>query len=226
MIDPGAAQAIIKQLNRWYRKRAKPRGAVDYFHRGTWMSYTATYRIVNSCVAGLLLAAAAALYFVPGILDHQSTLMTLLLKLGWGGIVAFAILTLMQSYGEYAVVTDDGIIKFGLFGRQSRMSWKDIRQFQIKPDSNEVIFRDDTKRKLKLSLSYDGWHDFLETAARRLEAHLYRQFYYTLVSIDAKKQVPLSPLQSRWARWFSKEIRFGRSKTTSSADKALAETAE
>jgi hypothetical protein len=225
MIDPGAAQALIKQLNRWYRKRAKPRGIVDHFHRGTRMSYTTTFRAVNSCIAGLLLAFAAALYFVPGILEQQSTLMILLLKLGWGGIVALALGILIQTFGEYAVVTDDGIIKFGFFGRETRMDWKDIRQFHIKPDSNDVIFRDYAKRKLKLSLSYDGWRDFIETAARRLEPALYHLFYYAFVDIDAKKPVALSALQSRWARWFSQPIRFGRTKseTTTSRDLKRAE---
>src|ERR1043166_2273228 len=211
MIDPGAAQALIKQLNRWYRKRAKPRGTVDHFHRGMRMTYTATFRAVNSCVAGLLLAIAAVLYFVPGILDNQSTLMLLLLKLSWGGLIGLAILILMQTYGDYVVVTDDALIKSSLFGRETRMDWKDIRHFRIKPDSNDVIFRDHAKRKLKLSLSYDGLHDFLEIAARRLDPHLYYQFYYAFVNIDAKPP-PLSASQSPWVRWFSKEIRFGRRK--------------
>jgi hypothetical protein len=219
MIDPGAAQALIKQLNRWYRKRAKPRGAIDHFHRGMRMSYTTTFRAVNSSVAGWLLSAAAALYFVPGIMERQSTLMILFLKLGWGGIVALAILMLMQTYGEYAVVTDDGVIKYSLFGRQSRMDWKDIRQFQIKPDSNDVIFRDYAKRKLKLSLSYDGWQDFLETAGRRLDPALYHLFYYTFLNIDARKPVALSASQSRLARWLSQPIRFSRTRTETRTDK-------
>ena len=212
MVDPGAVQALIKQLNRWYRKRAKPRGTVDHFHRGMRMTYTATSRAVNSGVAALFLAIAAVLYFVPGILEHQSTLMVLLLKLGWAGIIALAILILMQAYGEYAVVTEDGIIKSGMFGRETRMEWKDIRHFRIKSDSNDVVLRDHAKRKVKLSLSYDGWHDFLEIAARRLDPNLYYQFYYVFVNIDVKKTVSLSASQSRWARWFSQEIRFGKRK--------------
>src|SRR2546427_41201 len=148
MVDPGAAQAIVKQLNRWYRKRAKPHGVIDHFHRGTRMRYTATYRGVTSCTSGLLLSIAAALYLVPGVLENQSTLMIFVVKLGWGGIVAVALFMLMQAFGEYAVITQDGLIKSGLLGRETRMGWNEIVRFQIKPDSNEVIFRNNAKRKL------------------------------------------------------------------------------
>src|SRR5262245_59340182 len=105
MIDPGAAQAIVRQLNRWYRKRAKPRGAIDHFHRGIRMSYTASYRGVIGCMSSFLLAIAAALYFVPWVTEDKSPLVALLLKLGWSGIVAVALFMLMQAFRECAIIT-------------------------------------------------------------------------------------------------------------------------
>jgi hypothetical protein len=45
MVDVGLTQVIVRQLNRWQRKHANPRGAADHFHRGTRMSYTTVSRI-------------------------------------------------------------------------------------------------------------------------------------------------------------------------------------
>ncbi len=186
MVDPGAAQAIVKQLNRWYRKQAKPRGTIDHFHRGTRMSYTAAYRGVVSVVCGLFLCVAAAFYFVPGITTGESPLVVLLLKLGCGGMVAFAIFMLLRAFRECTVITDDGLIKCNLFGRETLVSWKDIVRVQIKPDDNKVIFRTNTKAKLTMSLSCDGWLDFTDMAAKHLNPAVFGQFRYALASIDPK----------------------------------------
>ena len=178
------------------------------------MSYTTTYRAVNSCASGLLLSIAAMLYLVPGVLDGHSPLMIFLLKLGWGGIVAVALLMPVQAFSEHTVITDDGLIKAGLFGSETRMAWNEIYRFQVKPDSNEVIFRDNGKRKLKMSLAYDGWQDFLDVAAKRLNPALYWQFRYTVANLDAKKKVSSASKKLHWPKWFS----FGRSKRVTSGE--------
>ncbi len=203
MVDPGIAQAIVRQLNRWYRKRAKPRGTIDHFHRGTRMSYTATYRGVTSVMSGFLLCIAALLYFVPGVMAGKSTLLVVLLKLGWGGIVAVAVFMLLQAFREHAVIADDGLLKSDLFGRETRLGWEDIFSFHIKPDDNRVIFRNNAKVKLTLSLAYDGWQDFSDLAARHMKPELFWQFHYTLAGIDARHPVSRSSGKARRARWFS-----------------------
>ena len=80
-----------------------------------------------------------------------------------------------------------------------------MSRFQIKTDDNDVIFRNDAKAKMKLSLSYDGWQDFLDVAARRMEPALYAQFRYTFASVHDASPKPLSKKKG-WAGWFS----FGR----------------
>lgn len=202
MVDPGAAQAVIRQLNRWYRKRAKPRGGVDHFYRGTRMSYTATYRVVMGCMASFLFLVAALCFFVPSVTEGKSPLMVLFLKLGSVGMMVLALFVLLRAAREYVVVTDDGLIKSNALGRKTRMSWDEMSQFQIKTDDNDVIFRTDAKAKMKLSLSYDGWQDFLDVAARRMEPALYAQFRYTFASFHEASPKALSKKKA-WAGWFS-----------------------
>jgi hypothetical protein len=181
MVDPGAAHAIVKLLNRWYRKWAKPHGAIDHFHRGTRMSYTIVYRVVHVAMSVFLLSVAALLYLVPAVMEGQSRVMVLLVKLGWVGIVCLAVLVLMQAVRECTIITDDGLIKVNLLGRETRMAWRDISDFTMKPDDNKVIFRSREKTKLTMSLAYDGWHDFLATTSSRLDPALYAQIHYTLL---------------------------------------------
>src|SRR5262249_12531498 len=88
-----------------------------------------------------LLSIAALLYLVPGVMDGHSRLVVLLVKIGWAGIVCVAILLPMQSLRECVIITDDGLVKLNLLGRETRMAWRDISDFQIKPDDNKVILR-------------------------------------------------------------------------------------
>ena len=203
MVDPGVAQAIVKQLNRWYRKRAKPHGTLDLYHRGTRMRYTAACRSVNAFESSFLLSVATVLYFVPSVTEGKSSMVVLLLKLGWGALVALAVFMILQVFREYVVINDDGLLKSDLFGRETRMAWKDIFTYRIKPDDNKVIFHTNTKSKLTMSLSYDGWQDFLEMAARHLNPTLYWQFNCTIANIDAKRPILRSTKKPRWAKWFS-----------------------
>jgi hypothetical protein len=203
MVDPGAAQAVVRQLNRWYRKRAKPHGTIDHFHRGTRMRHTAVCRRVVGCMSCFLLSIAGLLYFVPGILADKSPLMILLLKIGWAGIVLVAVLMLLQAFREFTVVTDDGLIKSDLFGRETRLGWKEIFTFQMQPDDNKVTFKNDAKAKLTMSLSYDGWQDFRKMAEKHLNQALYWQFTCALANINAKHTPSRSIKKTRQAKRFS-----------------------
>ena len=207
MVDPGVAQAIVRQLNRWYRKRAKSRGTVDYYHRGTRMNYTTVSRIVPCCFAILSLAVAAALFFIPDLMSDKPSLEVLAVKIGCLGIAAVALLAPLQMFRECAVISDDGLLKSNLFGRQTRMAWTDIFTFRINSDDNKVTFQNKEKAKLTMSLAYDGWQEFLELAARHMNRPLYRQFQFMLTNLDAKHPVFRSTKKSRRAKWFS----FGRS---------------
>ena len=187
--DPGAAQAIIKQLNRWYR-RARPHGTIDHFYRGTRMSYTAVYCHMVCVFCLILFSVAAILYFLPAASEGKSPLVILLSKLGAGVLVALAVLMLLQGFHEFAVVTDDGLIKFNLFGRETRLAWHEISTYHIRVDDNTVIFKTRGKAKLRMSLAYDGWQDFQELAAKHLNPTLYWHFIYTLANVDAKPTIP------------------------------------
>jgi hypothetical protein len=206
MVDPGAAQALVKQLNRWYRQRAEPHGTIDHFYRGTRMSYTAAYRNVMCLFSLIMLSVASVLYFVPDIFADKSPWVILALKIGWIGIVVLAILAPLRAFREFTVVNDEGLIKFNLFGGETRLGWKEIVSFQLKPDDNTVIFMNNAKTKLTMSLAYDGWQDFEETAARHLSPVLYWQFTYALANVNAKSTIPRSTKKPRPAKWFS----FGR----------------
>lgn len=179
---------------------------MDHYHRGTRMSYTSVYRNMMCLFSLLLLSVAGVLYFVPSITADKSPLMVLGLKIAWLGIVAVAILAPLQAFREYTVVTDDGLIKSNLFGRETRLAWREISTYQIKPDANKMIFRTTTKAKLTMSLAYDGWQDFRELAARHLNPVLYWQFVSALVNVDAKRTISCSTKKTRPAKWFS----FGR----------------
>jgi len=203
MIDPGAAQAVVKQLNRWYRQRAKPHGIIDHYHRGTRMCYTAVSRAVASGFSAFLLSIAVVLYIVPNATAEKSFEMAVFLRTLCLGIVALAILAPVQAFREFTVVTEDGLIKSNLFGRETRMSWPEIGSYQIKPDDNQVIFLTTTKAKLTMSLSYDGWQDFRETAARHLDPVLYWQLQHSLTNLDVKRIASRSTKLPGWAKWFS-----------------------
>jgi len=206
MVDPGAAQALVKQLNRWYRSRAKPHGTIDHFYRGTRMSYTATYRGVMSLFSIVILSVASVLYFVPDIFADKSPWVILAMKIGWTGIVVLAVLAPLRAFREFTVVNDEGLIKSNLFGREQRLGWREISNFRIKPDDNQVIFMNSAKATLTMSLTYDGWQDFREMAARHLTPVLYWQFDYALTNLDAKRANLPSTKKTRPAKWFS----FGR----------------
>lgn len=187
MVDVSAAQQIVKLLNKWYRRRSLPHGTMDHFYRGTRMSYNRTYRTVVGLVTlGMISAAAAAFLFLPGILQDKDG-MALCAKIMATSFAAIGILGSLQAFCEFVVVTDDGLLKSNLFGRKTRMAWDEILHFNVKRDDNKVIFFGKNKFKLTLSLSYNGWQDFLEVAARRLEPAKYAVFAYTLANVDAKR---------------------------------------
>jgi hypothetical protein len=201
MVDPGAAQAIVKQLNRWYRSRARPHGTIDHYHRGTRMGYTGAYRVGASIVAGFLIGTAI-LFLGLGVTSGKSLLVVSFLV----GIVAVAIYLLLQAFREFAIVTDEGLIRVNLFNRETRLAWREISSFRMKPDDNKVIFMSVTKKKLTMSLSYDGWQDFDELAARHLDPALYWQFAYALANVNAKRTISRSTKKTHPAKRFS----FGR----------------
>ncbi len=202
MVDPGAAQALVKQLNRWYRQKAKPHGTMDHFYRGTRMSYTAAYRTVMCLFSLIMLSVAGVLYLVPDITADKSQWVVLGLKTGGAGIIVLAILAPLQAFRDFTVVNDDGLIKFNLFGSETRLEWKEIFTFQIKPDDNKVIFRSNAKTRLTMSLAYDGWQDFREMAARHLGPVLYWQLDYALANLDAKRANLPTTRKLRLPKWF------------------------
>jgi hypothetical protein len=192
MVDPGIAQAIVKRLNRWYRKRAKPHGLVDHYYRGIRMTRTAANRAVFLCIWLFLLSIVLAFVFVPDILSGQSRLMQLLLKAGWLLMAVMVLLAPLGAMRDFAVVTDDGLIKPKLFGGETRIAWGEILSLQIEPDSNEVTFFTGDKTKCAISLAYDGWRDLLETASKRLNPPLYYQLTVSLQNVDIKRARPVN----------------------------------
>lgn len=201
MVDPGIAQVVVKNLNRWYRSRSQPRGVMDYYHRGTRMSFNTAYRAGNGFMALCLLGIGSLLFLMPDLFADKPLWQQWLVKLGWLGITAVAVVLLLQLFRESAVVNDDGVVKINFLGRPTRMEWRELKQFSYKTDDSTVTFRNATHQKLTLSLCYNGWQDFLELAARRMDPNLYWQVTYGLAMIkagDQKAKPVKSPARTKW----------------------------
>jgi len=210
MVDPGIAQVVIKHLNRWYRSRSQPRGVMDYYHRGTRMSFNIAYRTTNSLVAFFLLGIGALLFLMPDLFADKPWWQQWLVKLGWAGITVVAVLILLQLFRESTVINDDGLVKINLMGQITRMGWGDLASFSYKTDDSTVTFRDATRKKLTLSLCYNGWQDFLALASRRMEPGLYWQVTYGLAMVKAGDQKPKAVNTPSMTKWIS----FGRKNKT------------
>lgn len=174
MVDTGLAIAIVRRLNRWYRKRAKPHGRVDHYYRGTRMTPTASKRVVYACMWLFFAAVTVGFLFIPkNELSDLPGLRLLLVKAGWVLMAGVALLMPLLAVRDFIVVTDDGVIKPKLFGGEKRFGWSDVVSIQMDPDGEDVIFVDGDRGKYKVSLAYDGWQDLLEMASRHLSPMLY-----------------------------------------------------
>jgi hypothetical protein len=171
-VDPGIGLLVAERVNRWLRNRRQARGVSDAYFRGVRMTYNRSYRIAMCMTAVFLLGLAGVLYFVPGILEEKSRFWVVVVKVGWVGITAVAILAPLQAFREFAVVTDDGVIKSSLWGAQTRLDWREIDRVRTKPNENGITFQGSQGTKLKMSLCYDGWEDFCELGQRHLAPHL------------------------------------------------------
>ena len=202
MVDPGAAQLIIKQLNRWYRRRSQPRGTIDHFYRGTRMTYNSTNRLVNCFMSLFIFTIACVGLLVPAFTEDKSWWFALFLKIGCSVMLVVSLIPMLQVFCEFVVVNDDGLLKSDFLGRKTQMAWNEILRFQVKPDDNKVILFGNGKFKLTMNLAYDGWQDFLEMAGRRLNPALYTTIAITLANVDAKK-VNVPPLRKLWKKPFA-----------------------
>ncbi|HWX23092.1 MAG TPA: hypothetical protein VN578_24585, partial [Candidatus Binatia bacterium] len=120
-----------------------------------------------SLMSLFMLAVACLLYFVPGVFEGQSRWLVIAVKVGWFGITAVCVLAPLQAFREFVVVSDEGLVKYSLFGSRSSLGWKEISGLRSKRGDNEITF-EGSGRKLKMSLCYDGWEDFRELARKHL----------------------------------------------------------
>jgi hypothetical protein len=189
MVDVAISQAVVRRLNRWYRSRSQPHGTVDLNYRGTRLAYNNSYRLV-SCLASLfLLGPACALFFIPGLFADKSPEIVLALKIGWAGILVVVFLAPLQAFREFLVVSDEGLMKSNLFGKQTRLDWREISRIHIKMEESEIIFFTETNTKLKTSLCYNGWQDFLEISAKHLNESLQWQIAAAVATLGKPKSV-------------------------------------
>ncbi len=187
MVDVGLAQVIVKRLNRWYRSRSQPHGILDHTHCGVRMRCNAAYRASGCCASLLLLGIAGALYFGPDLFADKPRWVVWAIKLGWAGITVVALGAPLQAFREFAVVNDEGLMKSDFRGRQTRLEWKEITRLHINLDDNKVLFLTASTNKLKLSLCYNGWQDFVEISAKHLNPAIQLQLALTLAEIKMVK---------------------------------------
>ena len=136
-----------------------------------------------------LLGPACALFFIPGLFADKSPAFVLFLKIGWIGILVVVFLAPLQAFREFVVVSDEGLLKSNLFGQQTRLDWARISGLQIKLEESEIIFLTDTKTKLKASLCYNGWQDFVDTSAKHLNESLQWQLAAAVATLGKPKSV-------------------------------------
>ncbi len=188
MVDVGLSQIIVKRLNRWHRSRSKPHGETDHFYRGIRMHYNTSYRVVAIFMSLFLLSIAGLLYFLPDALAGRPNIEILLIKIGWIVIVVIAVLAPLQAIRDFVIVNEEGLMKSDLFSRKTRLAWDEILYLQINLDKNEITFFSNAKTKLKMSLCYNGWQDFLELSAKHLNQMAYLQIAVTLAGIKSVKK--------------------------------------
>jgi hypothetical protein len=181
-VDPSIGLLVSDHLNRWLRKHNRPRGIPEYSFRGVRLTYNRAYRICYCLLGILILAIGCAPWYVPNLLKGNTgwelrLYQSIYLLVGTPGLFL-----IVKVFRESAVVSDNGIVKFNLLGWQSReLKWHEISAVQVKPAENIVLFRGPAK--LKVSLSYDGWDDLLEYAAKQLDRTLFAKLNHELVSL-------------------------------------------
>jgi hypothetical protein len=180
MVDVALTQAIVKRLNRWYRKRSRPHGTIDHTYRGVRLAYNNSYRLIVCLMSAFLLFPAGALYFWPDLFADKPRPFVIALKIGWAGLLVVVFLAPLQALREFLVVNDEGILKSNVLGKQIRLEWKEIAQVRIDSDGNDVTFLTGAGNKLKASLAYNGWQDFLEISAKHLDSALQSQLAFAL----------------------------------------------
>lgn len=187
MVDPFILQALVRNVHILLRQRSQPRGTIDHFYRGTRMSYNRAYcMLICLLTLGMVSAAAAAFLFLPGILRDKDG-MALFAKIFATSMAAIGVYASLQALCEFVVVNDDGLLKSDRFGRKTQMAWNEIVRYQVKSDDNKVILFGKDKFKMTMSLAYNGWQDFLEMAARRVNPAIYENIAYTLANVDARR---------------------------------------
>lgn len=192
MVDTFLTQVIVKRLNRWYRSRSQPHGTIDLSNRGTRLTYNNTYRLGTCLMSLLLLGPGCALYFVPGLFADKSPEFVLVIKIGWIGVLAVVFLAPLEAFREYLVVNEEGLLKSNLFGKQTRLEWREISR--IHTDDKEIIFFTDTGTKLKASLCYNGWQDFVEISAKHLNELPQLQLATAVAKLGSSKSILAEPL--------------------------------
>ncbi|MBW8864926.1 MAG: hypothetical protein JF609_08400 [Verrucomicrobia bacterium] len=198
MVDAGIAQAVTKAFNGWCRRKAKPHGTVDHYYRGIRMTTTTSYRLAGYFISVLLLLLAGFILLYGDPFDRNTPLHDIVLLSSTLLMTILGVLAPMEAFRDFTVITEDGLLKSNLFGTKTSMNWSDIHSFQINPDGNTVTFFNEAKQKLKMSLCYDGWQDFLETASRKMNRALCLQFSYAFFSLNTPKASKLkTPRSSR-----------------------------
>jgi hypothetical protein len=175
MSDFGLTHFIIIALHRWYRRRSRPHGMLDVENRGTRMVYNNSYRLVTCLTFLFFLAPSYVLYFKPGVFSGKSESVVFTIKIIWAGLMIVILLAPLEVFREFLVVNDDGLMRSNLFGTQTRISWHEIESVRISMHNSEVKFIAKGGLKLKASLCYNGWQDFLEISAKHLDPQLQSQ---------------------------------------------------
>lgn len=176
---------VVKKLYRWIRHQSQPHGTTDHFYRGRRMSYNWAYRVVVCFVSLVMFSLAGAGVLVDALL-HDKSWWSLFISASANLMAIMGALVPFQAFREFAVVTDEGLLKRFMFGSIQQLAWNEILGFKINPAENKVTLSGTGKSKMTMSLAYDGWQDFLEMAKRRMDPGNYQSIAYALANVDAK----------------------------------------
>lgn len=189
MFTPHFSHFLWVALHQWYRRRALPHGTVDVENRGIRMAYSNSYRSVTCLLMLGLVGPSCVVYFANSIFSGKSDLTIVAVKSAWTVLIAVILLAPIKAFREYLVVNDDGLLRSNLFGTQTKLDWREIKSACIDMKNSEVTFIGKGGIRLKTSLCYNGWHDFLEISAKHLNPSAQGQLLLAATNTRGKQKI-------------------------------------
>lgn len=167
-VDVGLGHWLSQKYLAWLRRRRRPHGAYDPYYRGVRLEPNRVAKLSACTTSVVLLTGAGFLFLGPDIFEKHERWLGLAVKVGWIGITLVALLAPLEAFRSFVIVSDEGLRKRNLFGRETRLDWDQVKRIEAKPQGDELVFRGFGNGKLTVSLTCDGLEDLQQYADKRL----------------------------------------------------------